>query len=85
LSPQELQDIVDRLGEDPAEWPASVAREARQLIEKSDEAQDILDQAARLRLQLMDAGHEAPAFFADQVVALALALDPANPDAEDLS
>lgn len=81
MTPQEFQDLVDRLGEDIQEWPKSVVGEARRLVAASDEAQDILEQAERLRRMLTDMGHQAPCFFADKVVAVAMAMDP--PEDED--
>lgn len=80
MTPQEFQDLVDRLGEDFQDWPKDVAGEARRLVQACDEAQDILDQAEKLRRQLMDMGHEAPTLFADRVVALAMAMDPPEDD-----
>lgn len=76
MTPQEFQDLVDRLGEDFQDWPKDVVGEARRLVQASDEAQDILGQAERLRRQLMDLGHQAPNLFADKVVALAMEMDP---------
>ncbi|HVI52200.1 MAG TPA: hypothetical protein VM661_13380 [Candidatus Sulfotelmatobacter sp.] len=82
MTPQEFQDLVDSLGEDFQDWPKNVVGEARRLVQASDEAQDILEQAERLRRQLADLGHQAPSLFADKVVALAMELDP--PEDDDL-
>lgn len=85
MSPQEFQDLIDRYGDDLQEWPGDFLRQARELVQSCDEAQDILDQANRLRLQLMDLGVQAPNMFADHVVAVALAMDPAFSDPENPS
>jgi len=85
VTPQEFQDLVDRLGEDIQDWPKSVVGEARRLVQASDEAQDILEQAEKLRLMLSDRGHQAPCFFSDKVVAMAMALDPPEEDEKILN
>jgi hypothetical protein len=85
VTPQEFQDLVDRLGEDIQDWPKSVVGEARRLVQASDEAQDILEQAEKLRLMLSDSGHQAPCFFSDKVVAMAMALDPPEEDEKILN
>jgi hypothetical protein len=76
LSPQQLQDIVDRFGEDPAGWPADYRAEARELIDICAEAKAIIAQAKLLRVLLQEMGPLAPACFSDQIIALAMELDP---------
>ena len=76
VSPQELQDIVDRYGEDPAAWPDSCRGPAQALIDDCEEARAIIAQARKLRVQLQSMGPMAPACFTDQIVSLALDLDP---------
>ena len=76
VSPKDLQDLVDRCGEDPIDWPSNWRAPARALVDECEEAQDILDQARRLRNQLGALGLKAPALFADRVVAVALVIDP---------
>lgn len=76
MTPQEFQDLVDRLGEDIREWPRSAVGQARRLIAASDEAQDILEQAERLRRALTDMDPKAPCLFTEKVVAVAMAMDP---------
>ncbi len=76
MSPQELQDIVDRFGEDPSAWPIERHGEAEALIDDCAEAQAIVAQAKLLRILLRDMGAMAPSCFSDRIVALALELDP---------
>ena len=78
VSPQELQDIVDRYGEDPAAWPASYRAPAQDLIDDCAEARAIIAQAKRLREELRNMGPAAPDCFTDRIVAEALLLDPPN-------
>ncbi|MDR3440804.1 hypothetical protein [Telmatospirillum sp.] len=80
VSPQELQDIVDRYGEDPAAWPSSYRLSAQELIDDCAEARGIIEQAKRLRCALRDMGPDAPDCFSDRIVALALELDPPMDD-----
>jgi hypothetical protein len=76
VSPQDLQDIVDRFGEDPAGWPVSQRVPAQELIDDCQEARAIIEQAKRLRAALRDMGPDAPGCFSERIVALALELDP---------
>lgn len=76
MSPQELQDIVDRYGEDPEGWPLACRRPAQDLIDVCAEARAIIAQAKQLRIALRNMGPAAPACFTDRIVALALELDP---------
>ena len=76
VSPQELQDLVDRFGEDPAAWPPDTRRPAEELIDDCAEAKAIIAQARRLRQQLRDLGPKAPACIAERIISVALELDP---------
>ncbi len=76
VSPQELQDIVDRYGEDPACWPLDCRIPAQELIDVSAEARAIVEQARQLRSALRRMGQEAPVCFTDRIVTVALELDP---------
>ncbi len=76
LSPEELQDLVDRYGEDPVAWPMARRAEAQALIDECAEARAIIEQAKRLRIQLRNLGPRAPACFTEQIVSVALELDP---------
>jgi hypothetical protein len=76
VSPQELQDIVDRYGEDPVRWPTTYRVPAQELIDVCAEARAIIVQAQQLRVALRNMGPDAPACFTDRIVTLALELDP---------
>lgn len=80
VSPQDLQDIVDQYGEDPAWWPLSRRTAAQDLIDVCAEARDIIAQARELREELRNLGPEAPDCFSDRIVAVALELDPPMDD-----
>lgn len=80
MSPQDLQDIVDRHGEDPERWPAPCRAPARELIDVCVEAKEIIAQARRLRVELRSMGPDAPECFTDHIVTLALELDPPMDD-----
>jgi hypothetical protein len=81
VSPQDLQDIVDRYGEDPATWPLSCRVPAQELIDVCAEAREIIAQARKLRVELRNMGPDAPACFTDHIVSLALDLDPPGNEA----
>lgn len=76
VSPEDLQDIVDRYGEDPATWPASFRSNAQELIDDCVEARAIIEQAKSLRAALRKMGPSAPVCFTDKIVAAALEIDP---------
>ena len=79
FSTNDLQDLVDRLGEDPVDWPTTWRAPVRALVDGCEEAQAILAQAQALRAQLSTLGVRAPQCFADKVLAVALAIDPPAP------
>jgi hypothetical protein len=76
VSPEELQDLVDRFGEDPTAWPSEFRDTAIGLIDASAEARDIIAQARRLRQQLRNMGPKAPSCIVDRIVSVALDVDP---------
>jgi hypothetical protein len=76
VSPQELQDLVDRFGEDLAAWPTEVRAPAEELLDASVEARAIIAQARRLRQQLRNLGPKAPDCIVDRIVSIALDTDP---------
>jgi len=76
VSPEELQDLVDRFGEDLAAWPLEFREPAEDLIDASDEARDIISQARQLRKQLRSLGPKAPTCIVDRIVSIALDTDP---------
>ena len=76
VSPEDLQDLVDRFGEDPSAWPIEVRGNAEDLIDANSEARDIIAQARRLRRQLRNLGPKAPDCIVDRIVSVALDIDP---------
>jgi hypothetical protein len=76
VSPEELQDLVDRFGEEPSAWPMEVRAPAEELIDASVEARTIILQARRLRQQLRNMGPKAPSCIVDRIVSVALDADP---------
>lgn len=76
VSPEELQDLVDRFGEDTSAWPHELREPAEELIDECTEARDIIAQARRLRSQLRSLGPKAPSCIVDRIVAIALDCDP---------
>ncbi len=76
VSPQELQDIVDRYGEDPVQWPPSCRVPAQELVDVCAEARAIIAQAQQLRVVIRNMGPDAPDCFTDRIVSLAIELDP---------
>jgi hypothetical protein len=76
VSPEELQDLVDRFGEDPSAWPLEFREPAEELIDASVEARAIIAQARRLRQQLRQMGPKAPSCIVDRIVSVALDADP---------
>jgi hypothetical protein len=76
VSPEELQDLVDRLGEDTAAWPLEFRAPAEELLDVSIEARAIIAQARSLRQQLRNMGPKAPRCIVDRIMAIALDYDP---------
>jgi len=80
VSPEELQDLVDRYGEDMTVWPNELREPAEDLIDECAEARDIIAQARRLRAQLRNLGPKAPSCIVDRIVAIAVDCDPPMDD-----
>ncbi len=76
VSPEELQDLVDRFGEDTSAWPHELREPAEELIDECAEARDIIDQARSLRAQLRRLGPRAPSCIVDRIVSIAIDCDP---------
>jgi len=76
VSPEELQDLVDRFGEDTSAWPNELREPAEELIDECAEARDIIAQARRLRSQLRSLGPKAPSCIVDRIIGVALDSDP---------
>lgn len=68
----EFQDILDRFGENPADWPSDRRSSAESLLARSDAARNILAEAKALRQRFNDSGVTAPPGLADRIVAKAL-------------
>jgi hypothetical protein len=80
VSPEELQDLVDRYGEDMTVWPNEFREPAEELIDECAEARDIIAQARRLRAQLRNLGPKAPTCIVDRIITIALDSDPPMDD-----
>ena len=80
VSPEELQDLVDRFGEDMTAWPNEFREPAEELVDECAEARDIIAQARSLRVQLRNLGPKAPSCIVDRIVAIALDCDPPMDD-----
>lgn len=78
LSLAELQDLVDRLGENVAGWPAEIRSPAEALIARSPRARAIIAAAQALRAAMGESPAKAPAGLADRIVAAALDASPAK-------
>ena len=62
-------ELLDRHGPDPADWPTGLRSEARQLIERSPEAEKRLEEARMLELMLADLPPEpAPEFLRSRIL-----------------
>ena len=75
-----FEDLVDRFGEFPADWPEDIREEAIKFLEGSPEAQDFVAKAAALR-EMFDGSvtEKAPAALAGRIVALASRADEWGP------
>lgn len=76
VSPEELQDLVDRYGEEPSGWPVEWRDCAAELLDASSEARSIIAQARWLRKQLRNLGPKAPNCIVDRIVSIAIESDP---------
>lgn len=79
ISPEKLQDIIDRYGDDPEAWPEYYRLFAETLIERA-ELKAILEEARALRVALRKLGPAAPSCLSERIVALALEIDPPTDD-----
>jgi hypothetical protein len=69
---EQFQDLVDRFGEFPADWPVEFRAEAVRFLAGSPEAQDIVAEAAQLRDMFhSDIVKKAPAGLSDRIFASA--------------
>jgi len=72
MSPAEFQDLIDRLGVDPACWPEAERVQAQALLEGSTEARAMLAEGQRLKEALRGKPVKAPPGLASRIVAEAL-------------
>ncbi len=83
---EEFEDLVDRCGEAPAGWPQDVRQEALRFLADSQQAREIVAEAAALRAMFgASVAEPAPANLAGRIVALAGRMDDIQPPlAKDL-
>jgi hypothetical protein len=78
MNRSELQDAIDRHGEDLSAWPLADRDPARHLLESDPESRSLFTNAAALRMALRNQPViRAPAGLADRIVRAALASSPA--------
>lgn len=65
---RELEDLIDRLGEDLALWPDAQRAAAVDLLAASPEARTIVEEARTFRRALTSPVVRAPAGLADRIV-----------------
>ena len=80
----ELDELIDRLGEDLSLWPDDRRGLAEELLARSSAAQALLEEARVLRRALAAPAVRAPAGLADRIVAAAAKMkdDAAEPRTE---
>jgi len=76
ISVDDLQNLIDRYGDNFDEWPADCRTQAEDLLSTSETARERLAEARLLRHQIEESAPKAPAGLADRIVAAALARDP---------
>ena len=92
----ELEDLIDRLGEDLTRWPEDRRVAAEALLAVSSEARALHEEAKALRRALAAPPVRAPAGLADRIVAAARAqkkpeaaaptsADESKPDSADVT
>lgn len=78
----ELEDLIDRLGEDPSRWPDDRRLAAERLLQESAAARALLAQARAVREALSAPPVRAPAGLADRIVAAAMRAETAKTTAK---
>jgi hypothetical protein len=92
----ELEDLIDRLGEDLTRWPEDRRLAAEALLADSSEARALHEEAKALRRALAAPPVRAPAGLADRIVAAAraqkkpeaaapISADESKPDSADVT
>jgi hypothetical protein len=78
----EFEDLLDRLGDEIAGWPALQREAADLLLSSSAPARQLLDEARQLRRALSAPAIPAPAGLTGRIMAAVRAPEPAVADAE---
>lgn len=78
----ELEDLIDRLGEDPSRWPDDRRLAAERLLQESAAARALLAQVRAVREALSAPPVRAPAGLADRIVAVAVRAETAKTTAK---
>lgn len=78
----ELEDLIDRLGEDPSRWPDDRRLAAERLLQESAAARALLAQVRAVREALSAPPVWAPAGLADRIVAAAVRAETAKTTAK---
>jgi hypothetical protein len=68
LNLADFQDLLDRLGEDLSTWPAPQQQAAASLLEASEPARALLEEARLMRRALVSPPVRAPAGLADRIM-----------------
>jgi hypothetical protein len=68
LNLADFQDLLDRLGEDISTWPAPQQQAAASLLEASEPARGVLEEAKLLRQALASPQVRAPAGLTDRIM-----------------
>lgn len=77
MNRSELQDAIDRHGEDLSAWPLADRDRALEFLAREPQARSLFDDAAALRTALRDQPViRAPAGLADRIVRTALGSSP---------
>ena len=66
-----FEDLIDRLGDEPSQWPDDQRLAAEELLASSAEARALLEEARALRVALAAPPVRAPAGLADRIIAAA--------------
>ena len=78
MNRSELQDAIDRHGEDLTAWPLADRESARHLLAREPESRSLFENAAAMRTALhAQPVIRAPASLADRIVRAALTSSPA--------
>jgi len=77
---EEFEDLIDRCGERPADWPETVRDEAERFLAGSQRAQELVAEAAALRAAFGASPQpQAPHNLADRIATLAERIDDQTP------